>query len=193
MDFFNGMEKEVILAAAGVILSFFACFMGYRLQKAWIALGTFAAGFVLIRRIAGHFTSYEGAIAGCAIVFGLILAGLSYHIYTVGIFLAVIVASVWVSCRYIPNQWLGLAAGIAAGFFLGILAVRLNRPAVIVITAAIGAYGLVSFVLKLLNAIPAAQPAGAVSPFWQAAAEIVLCAAGICVQFRNTHPRGSLQ
>lgn len=195
IDFFagNGMENGVIPATAGIILSFLACFLGYRLQKAWIALGTFLAGFVLMKRITGHFTSHDGAIIGCAIVFGLILAGLSYHIYVVGIFLATAAAVIWIFCQYIPNQWLGLAAGVAAGLFLGILAVRLNRPAVIIITAALGAWGLVSFTLKLLNEIHFLQSAGTVKASWQAAAGIVLWIAGSCVQFRNTHPKGTGQ
>lgn len=117
--------------------------------KAPIALGTFLAGFALMKRMTGHFTSHDGAIIGCAIVFGLILAGLSYHIYVVGIFLATAAAVIWIFCQYIPNQWLGLAAGAAAGLFLGILAVRLNRPAVIIITAALGAWGLVSSYLQI--------------------------------------------
>lgn len=147
-------EDEIFIIFIGLALGFAVCFWGYRLQKVWIAVITFILGFRVFKNIISHFTSYQGAIVGCAFILGLILAGLSFNIYLIGLFLAAAGAAIWVSCQYISNQWAGLLVGVIAGVFVGLLAIRANRPAVILLTGILGGMSVGKYMMQLLILIP---------------------------------------
>lgn len=179
--FVNATWGAVICLVLGLV----ACFWGYRLQKLWIALFAFGVGFVLVKNIVAQFTSYQGAIMGSAIVFACIIAGLSFNIYLVGLFLAAAGAAVWVSCQLIPNQWVGLFVGVLAGFFLGMLAVKANRPVVILLTGILGGLAAGKYLFGLLSGVP--QAAFTAQYTWlPLVVGGVLAAAGVLVQFRTT-------
>ena len=152
---------------------------------------TFLAGYQILEHILSRYTS-GAAAAGCALVFGLILAGLSYNLFLMGLFLAAAASCVAVSLRIIPYFWVALTAGIAVGFVLGILAVRMNRPIVIILTGVLGGFAAVSFLTALL---PAAMAALA-DPVPYNSASVLLSTVGILIQFaqgggKETWPKSS--
>ncbi|MDC7286334.1 hypothetical protein NXH76_00830 [Blautia schinkii] len=136
-----------------LLLGLVCCFLGYRLQNVWIAIGAFVAAFEVIKRIVAQFTDNSGAIIGCAIVFGLIIAGISFNLYVMGIVLAVCVITVRVANQIISNEWVAIFVGIFVGFFLGMLAVRQNRPLIILLTGLIGGMAVGRYFILLLREI----------------------------------------
>ena len=162
------------------------CFWGYRLQKPMIALVIFGGAYMLVQRFGPQFIPYPGAATGLAIVVALIAAGLSFHLYLAGVFAVLVLAGISVARMWIVNDWIALLVGIVAGFVLGILAVRMNRQIMIIVTGIAGGFLSAKYgVMLLARFLSFAMPSQAAL----LAVGIVLATAGILVQFR-TSPRG---
>lgn len=161
------------------------CFWGYRLQKLVIALVVFGGAYMLVQRFGAQFLPYPGAVTGLAIVVAFIAAGLSFHLYLAGVFAALVCAGISIARMWIANDWVALPVGIVAGCVLGVLAVRMNRTIVIVVTGLAGGFVSAKYsALLLARFVSFTMPSQTVL----LAVGAVLAAAGILVQF-CTSPR----
>jgi hypothetical protein len=142
-----GAEASLLIALISIVFGLALCFSGYRLFQ--FMLGVFGfllgavAGFLIADYLVGGQTLWLvlGAILG-----GLVGAALFSFLYSVGVFLA----GAW------AGAWLANLAGVFIGFelpmwavfvaavALGIIALILQRAAIIVITAFGGAWAMVS-------------------------------------------------
>lgn len=170
-------------AALGFAAALACGFMGCRLQKPLAALVVLFAGYFLFQRIGLKFLPSGDAAMGFAIVAAVLAAALSYQIYLAGIFAAMVALGAWTGRMWIANGWIGLLAGTAIGCVLGLLAIKNNRPLVIVVTGVAGGFGAADHGARLFMALFSMDaPSGA----GLMAAGAVLAAAGIAVQFRTT-------
>lgn len=174
---------DSVLGTALYFVAALACaFMGCRLQKPLIALTVLYAGFILFYRVGGRFLPYPEAVMGFAMVAAVIAAALSYHLYMAGIFAAMVILGVSVGRTWISNQWIALLAGIVVGCVLGMLAIRLNRPIVILVTGIVGGFASAKYGADLLMNLFVMDPPTKVMLLVSGA---ILAAAGLAVQFRN--------
>ena len=172
----------------GLVL--YGCNAGMLLGLSPAKAGDSACGFVsvymLVYRFGAEFVPYPGAVTGLAIVVALIAAGLSFHLYLAGVCAALVIAGISVARMWSVNDWIALPAGIVAGCVLGVLAVRMNRLIVIIITGLAGGFVSAKYgALLLARFVSFTMPSQAVL----LAVGVVLAVAGIGVQFR-TSPRG---
>ena len=119
---------------------------------------------------------------GFAMVAAVISAALSYHLYMAGIFAAMVIVGVSVGRTWISNQWIALLAGIVVGCVLGVLAIRLNRPIVILVTGVAGGFASAKYGADLLMNLFVMDPPTKAMLLVSGA---ILAAAGLAVQFRN--------
>ena len=180
----NQTLKAIVFLAVCLIL----CFAGYQLQKLWVALLAFGAGFWLGDAVASYFTAHPAVILGCAIVCGCFFAGISFKLYLAGLFVAGIAAAVPVAAGLIENQWLALFAGVAVGVGFGMLVVKANRPVVICATGIFGGLAAGKQAAALLPLAPPLASVTAQIPSLPLVLGVVLAALGLLVQFRATRP-----
>lgn len=147
MPFAGNTAVWTVLCLAAAMLG---CFWGYRLQKLVIALVVFGGAYMLVQHFGAQFVPSQGAVTGLAIVVALIAAGLSFHLYLAGLFAVLVIAGISVVGIWIANNWVALPVGIVAGCTLGMLAVRMNRPIVIVITGLAGGFVSAKYIALLL-------------------------------------------
>ena len=79
-------------------------------------------------------------------------------------------------------QWIALLAGIVVGCVLGVLAIRLNRPIVILVTGVAGGFASAKYGADLLMNLFVMDPPTKAMLLVSGA---ILAAAGLAVQFRN--------
>lgn len=177
------LTQSVIVMALCFLAALACGFMGYRLQKAVIALAVFIAGFVLFQRISAQFLPYAGAATGIAIVMACIAAALSFHLYLAGIFVAFVVLAVSVGRIWISNPWIAMFVGLVVGCVLGALAVHMNRPIVILVTGIAGGFSAAQYGAGLMMALlPLPTPTDEAL----LAAGALLAVVGVVTQFRTS-------
>lgn len=150
----------IAVAAVGLLEAFF----GYTLLRLELTLGGFAGGYFLGSFLVnGVLRSVipEGTVSYIPmLVLGLIGALLAFKLFKLALFLGVGAAGFLVARSVIatfPLNWpVDLIVAIAVGLVLGILALKLMRPIVILVTALMGGY-LVSFAFSGLLPIPYAN------------------------------------
>lgn len=168
------------------LLALLGCFLGYKLVRIFMSVTGFIAGAALSYLAATQFLHTEGMVTTlCIIGGGLIVAGLSYWIYRIGIFILCFVLAFAAASSFLPVSgditfFLSLIIGLA----VGILAVKYLRP-VIILTSAIvcgsSAATLLPYVMTYLNirSVPFTLPSTPVLC-------IIVSALGILVQFLTT-------
>ncbi len=187
----DSLPPQVLNAAVAVAVAVgtLYCFMGYRALKAVIVL----TGFVL----AG---AAGGVIAGVVthgeliyMILGAALAGVCgavalLVVYRSGVFLVGLLG-VTLAAHHAAGIWPLLESPVAvlgAGLAGGVVALLVERPAVTVATAALGAWAIVQGVLFFLHApkgMPAALPSFEGEDRTQLLVWLVLMAAGAMAQF----------
>lgn len=150
------LTVEHVVLMIGVIISLLQCFMGYRLIRFYVAAAGLIAGYGLFYGIAAVWVSnnpYLPVLAG--VIGGVLLCLLSFRLYLVGTFLFCgILAFGAVQGIPVPMDSLWetvlLWAGVAAFVTAGILSVKLTRPFLILVTAAIGSISAVDGLREIL-------------------------------------------
>lgn len=173
---------SVIFSWLGLAAALVCCFLGYRLQKAIVALSVFCAGFILMYRFGARFLPSAGAVFALALAIAFIAAALSYYLYLASMFLSAAVLSMMLCRIWITPAWAALLVGLLIGCALGALAVRWNRTVVIAVTGLAGGFTLARCGAQLLAAALLLQPLPRAAVL---AAGAVLAVAGIVVQLRT--------
>ncbi len=176
------ISNPMVLAAVYTILALVCTFAGYRLQKLGIAVAAFGISYSFARILISHFVGYSEAVTGCSIIFGLVCAGMSYNLYIVGLFFLMMGLSVFTCWNQFSNQWIGVSVGVAVGIPLGFLAVRMNKPILIISTALFGGVIAVRYGLVLLDAYTSISPISDTTALLIGA---VLGVIGIIVQYKT--------
>lgn len=176
------LTRSFLLNVVFLAIAIACGFMGYRLQRGLIALAVLLEAFVLFRRIGLLFLPDLAAV-GVAVVAAVVVAAFSYRLYLAGVFAAMVILAVSVSGTIIEDRGVALVAGIIVGCVLGLLAVKMNRPIVILVTGLVGGLTAAKYAVELLKA---ATPLGAIPDEGMLVVVLVLAAAGILVQFQST-------
>jgi len=147
--------------SGSVLFGLIACFFGYRIFKFLIGIIGFIPGFVVgsalgsyvVETAHGDFAFWAGGLLG-----GLIGAALAWSFYTLGVFLIGATLGAGVALLFVGgNGNVYLLIGAVLG---GVLALLLQKPAIILFTAFSGSWSVVSSVTFGLG-----SPVNAVSIF----------------------------
>ncbi len=180
------MDKfTLLLSLVSLVIALGQCFFGYRYLRAWMALMGFLLGYVLGEAVGVSFVgaeSYYRFLAGA--VGGLLVALLAYKLYLIGVFLYCgSIASIAMmqvqfgedTLMQVIRTVLCVAVFIAAGY----LAVKLEKPVVILVTVVSGATAAMSALGKISESV-------AKDPKVFSAVYLALIGIGIVVQLINT-------
>jgi hypothetical protein len=148
----------VVAGGAAAVLSILVggivCFFGYRVLRTALGIVGFAAGAVLAASgVAMIPSSTQVWVLIAALVGGIVGAVLSALLYQVGVFLlgaaaGALVAGLVVTALGLAATWWMLGIGAIAG---GILGLVLQKRIVSILTAFIGAWGVVAGTFHLLG------------------------------------------
>ncbi len=182
-EFSAGFGQELLVFS--VLFAVLLCFLGYRLLKVWIMVMGFAVGFTAGFSVAALLTQGDiniPVIAG--IVVGILLALLAFKLYLAGVFLLCGVSAFGaVQALSLPASADGgvmpLVLGVAAFVVVGILAVKLARPCIILVTAISGAVNAVHSLSASVELLSENELL-----LWAVVA--VLAVLGVVVQFKTT-------
>jgi len=191
LDFRNGP----LFYVAGIVIAGYCCMEGYRIYKA--VLG--AMGFVLGFRIA-HMVFGSAGLSGEALLMaetflGLILAVVAFSVFKAGVFIAVFQFAssnlpVYVeavlrnrtSNPFLVNGVIVAILSIVLAVFISGLALKMTRPVLVCLTAVLGGFAAVNFLVALIPVFPyELELPDAASPIWLFA-KVFLSAAGMGIQ-----------
>lgn len=175
LDGFSG-----VMLACGIVFSLANCFLGYRLQRVWIAAICFILGFVAGSVVSTHFALHMAAGVLISIVLGVLLVLVSFKLYLAGVFVFTGGLTLLLCRMLIETPWLGWTVGALAGLLIGIASVKATRIVMILISAASG--GLNAG--KMLFALVPGMAAG--SAWIPILIGILLAIAGMAFQFATT-------
>jgi hypothetical protein len=139
-------ESQRSFAILSIVVGVIVCFWGYRLFKAVLGIAGFIAGAVLFYYFGAHYTANNVVLVILAIFGGLIGASLAMAFYYVGIFLLGALAG-WQIGFLIASAFnfeLVVIIPIIAAIMAGILACLFQKPVIIISTALIGAWSVVT-------------------------------------------------
>ncbi len=139
-------ESQRAFAIFSIIGGAIICFWGYRLFKVVLGIAGFIAGAALFYHFGAQYTAKMIVLVILAIFGGLIGASLSMAFYYVGLFLLGALAG-WQLGFLIAtavNIEFVIIIPIIAAVIVGILACFFQKPIIIVATALIGAWSVVT-------------------------------------------------
>jgi hypothetical protein len=193
---------DVLLGVLAVLAGALLCFRGQLVLRLvfpiWGAFVGFAFGAGLVAGLAEE--RFLGSVLGWVLgaVFAVVFAVLAYLYYAVGVLLVTVsvgfsLGSGLVVALGIDWDWLAVLAGVVAGALLGIAAVLVDVPmlVLVVLTAVAGAVAVAAGFMLLTGAVDSATfTTGDVTrriddDWWWYVAVLVLTAVGIVVQSRN--------
>lgn len=173
---------ELIL---GIALGIILCFFGYRLKKiafaiAWFLIGYTLAAYVapgLVHNLMPQLENPDLWITVLPLAVGLLLSLMGLSIERLCVSTLAFIAVVAIAIHQFGFSWPLLGVASILGVVAGMIAVSMMKPAIIIITAVIGAQGIAAGLLSAIAAIPAV----AYMPIL-----VVLAIVGAVFQFRNT-------
>jgi len=142
----------IVFMAIQIVLSIVYCFFGYKLIRVLMGLyGFFLGGLTCFSLLSANTSLSMLLILIISIVAGIVLAGLVFFLYSVGVFLAgaalgLLVANTalsFVSAQLDPTLMIVIYA--LAAIVCGILALALRRPFIIIATSFFGAYNVILY------------------------------------------------
>ncbi len=139
-------ESQRAFAIFSIIAGVIVCFRGYRIFKVVLGIAGFIAGAALFYHFGAHYTANMIVLVILAIFGGMIGASLSVAFYYIGLFLLGALAG-WqlgfLTATAINIEFVVIIPIIAAAI-TGILACFLQKPIIIISTALIGAWSVVT-------------------------------------------------
>ena len=152
----------LLMLAAGYI-----CFRGYKIYKLSLALIGFAVGFTRLQPYLEMLGLSEGTMLIVQVVTGLVCAALAWSFVRIGIFFAVyhfaqdklaqLLATLLAQKLNLPELlWplFGIVAGAVIAWLIAWLAVKSERVVVVIVTAVVGGFAAVEFLLAVLQRLP---------------------------------------
>lgn len=173
MGEFGGIIR--LFACVSLVIGAVECFAGFKIMKAMMAIWGFFIG-AMLGVVIGVLAESTALGVILVIVFGTILAVLSFRFYLAGIF--ILTAFLTTIALYIMIENIFIALLLAAG--VGVLAIYFVKPVVIITTAISGAGIIISsayiMLMKDLNPEPVVT-----TLLW-----IPIALVGIAVQYITT-------
>jgi membrane protein len=133
-----------------IVIMFLILLTGYRLFKGWCAVAGFVGGLYLGQMLAARFGLSGWVQVLVWLVPALAAAALSWYFYRAGVFAYVFCAAFWLGFRLFDIYWASLIFGAVLGLFAAFIALKLLRPALIVLTSVTGAYVAGGMILDIL-------------------------------------------
>ena len=150
------IPKSVLYLALGVVLMLF----GYKIKKVAFFLIWFVLGFNLMTWLMPMINDAVPQIANdqlyqilLPIGGGVVLAMMGFTIEKLCVAGIAFALVMMVTVQYFGADWLTLVIGGIIGIFLAAFAVRMMKPAVVVLTSAVGAYAVTLAILMFFPQI----------------------------------------
>ncbi len=139
-------ESQQAFAIFSIIVGVIVCFWGYRLFKVVLGIAGFIAGAALFYHFGAQYTERMIVLVILAIFGGLIGASLSVAFYYVGLFLLGALAGWQLGflIATVINIEFVIIIPIIAAILTGFLACFFQKPVIIIATALIGAWSVVT-------------------------------------------------
>jgi hypothetical protein len=195
-----GLGTAIVLALLSIGIGLVQCFLGYRVFRLILGVYGFLLGLLLGSRLVEAVVPAPAPLLTLlsGLFCGLIGAALIMLFYIVGVFVVGAVAGTLLV--NLLGASLGFATPLlvvlAGALLLGLMAVALQRPVIILITAGYGAWGVVGGLASLVGGDIAPLSRPFTRPFaWRLeewpfllalAGWLLLALAGALVQFRTT-------
>ena len=141
MGMLSGLET--FLLTVSLIAGLFQCFFGYRFVKFWITLIGFILGFAAGLGVSSLFIESRVIRYAVCVAAGMLIGFLSFKLYKAGvfIFIGLIGALICAAALYSSElpYYIILPVCLIVFIVCGILAVKFQKPVIIVITSVSGA------------------------------------------------------
>ena len=188
--------EGVLLCVVGMLIAGFICVEGYGIYKAALSVIGFCVGFTHSHNILAGLNLNNETLLMIQAIVGLICAALAVFYVQVGVGIAVyhfvqdnlaaMLAAALAEKLSVPQFLFPVFAalvGVGAGVAIGLLAMKMTRPAIVIVTAVVGGFAAVNFFVQMVPQFPVDMHymPGAESPVW-AFAKIFLSAAGVGIQ-----------
>lgn len=156
---------QAILLLVGIAAALLSCFLGYPMMRFWIGVAGFCGGYAAASSVAALFSDSTPVQVLAGVLFGILCLVLAVLLYRVGIFLLCALLAFVSASLLLP----GIAVWICGIFAVavGVLAVFLIRPLVIITTSVQGALSALAALFTLCG--------------WEQGAVIYLLALPLCV------------
>jgi hypothetical protein len=139
-------ESQHAFAILSIVAGIIICFWGYRIFKVALGIAGFIAGAVLFFNFGSIYTANMIVLVILAVFGGLIGASLSVAFYFIGLFLLGALAG-WqlgfMIAAALNTEFL-IVIPIIAALAAGVIACFLQKPVIVLSTALIGAWGVVT-------------------------------------------------
>lgn len=185
-------QAEPILLGGLALLGLVIAFLGYRILHGTVRVYGTLAGMILAALAAPPVALHFGLPDNLWLVIPFLLVGgvagyfLSRPLYFLMVFAtgAAIAPTLWAQATLVipnPPAWAHWAVPILSGLVLGFIAIRFERPLIILGTALTGAFLATAGSLELAGFL---GPEDSLQP-WHSAVLLALTAFGVFVQFRQ--------
>ncbi|MBQ7678264.1 MAG: hypothetical protein IJT34_00245 [Butyrivibrio sp.] len=191
VDAFHGLIQTLahieftgaIYCTLMLCLAVFVCLEGIKIYKLVIGFGGFILGYVAVHDLLSMWLTSSELLLMLEVAGGLLLAVLAWKIYVLGVgFLAFQFAYVNINPT-VENKIISFFISVAAAALIGFLAMKLNRPVIVVLTAVLGGFSAVNYFQQLMPVFPADlsffPPPGSAAYYF---AKVFLSAAGVGIQ-----------
>lgn len=191
LDFRNGPLFYVI----GIVIAGYCCMEGYRIYRAVLGVQGFVLGFRMAHAVFSSAPFSGEVLLMAETLTGLILAVVSYSIFKAGVFIAVFqfVSSnlpVYVEAilkdrapyPFLVNGVIVAVLSTVLAVFIAGLAMKMTRPVLVCLTAVVGGFAAINFLVALIPVFPyELELPDPSSPVWLFA-KVFLSAAGMGIQ-----------
>ena len=191
LDFRNGPLFYVI----GIVLSGYCCLEGYRIYKMMLGALGFVLGFRIGYYVFGNFGFSNEVLLMSETFLGLILMVFAYRIFLAGVFMAVfqfatsnlpVYVEAFLKDRvkysFLVTGVVVTAVSVALAIVIARLSVTMTRPVMVCLTAVIGGFAAINFLVDLIPVFPYEVELPPPSSVIWLMAKIFLSAAGVGIQ-----------
>ena len=173
-------KLETVFLIVSLIFGLFQCFFGFRFVKFWITVLGFTLGFAAGLGVSSLFIESQILRYAISLAAGMLIGFLSYKLYKVGvfIFIGLIGAIIGGVVLYRTEITANVIIIVCVILFIicGILAVKFQKPIIIIVTSVSGATAAANALSSLVSDI------GSVS-YYPILVFLGFAAAGILLQF----------
>ncbi|MCR5476327.1 MAG: hypothetical protein K6E92_01720 [Lachnospiraceae bacterium] len=182
LNYGSGLPFVLIMLA----ISAAVCFSGYRFYRAALSVAAFFIGYYLMGLVGSRLGWDAQTLLIAEVVAGLLLGVVAYRIMLAAVFIAVF----GFARMYLPSvlDSLGVSYGhiaiLVGALVIALLAKKLTRAVLVIVTAVLGGFTMVTVFRELLMYLPpeaAFHVPAAGSMIWLVA-KILVSAAGTIVQ-----------
>jgi len=165
-----------------LIIAAFVCLEGIKLYKMVLYFGAFIFGFRYAHDFLWARVPNDEILLMIEVAAGLALAVLAWKIYLAGVGMLAFQFARDVSKDYFDGPH-AVAICLVVSIVVALLAIKLNRMVIVILTAVVGGFAMVNIFIQLIDVFPVDLSAfpDASSPVWLFA-KVFMSAAGVGIQ-----------